>query len=358
MKISEKRKIFNPIKSSFERLTKLFADIFIPVIPVVVASGLLNAVLTLITEVFQVDINSSILLIMLANCADSAYYFLPILLAISCSKVFGCNSFLSAIPVGFLLYIESSEIFNGFDLYFTDYSYSASVLPPILIVAVYSVIEKRLNHILKPPFTGFLSPFLGIAIIVPLSVLVVGPIGYLTLQQIGIFINGLIEVSAPVTGAVLGGSWVFFVTFGLQWGAVPIMLNNLTELGYDYIRPMLAPCSFAALGVALGILLTTKKKDLKAIATASVVTIAFSGVMEQLVFEVYPNYKKTLISQCVGGTVGGFYMGLFRVKAFHYATPSIPTIPVFFGDTFVHFIIGIFLAFTISLVTMLILKAD
>ncbi len=338
-------------------IIRLFAEIFNPVIPVIVGCGLINALYIILTEVIGLN-GDSLILKILYYTSDIVYFFLPILLAISCSKVFKCDFFVSVIPVALLLFTEIFKIFENTTSYLSDIKYSNSVLPAIAVVAACALIEKMFKRLLKHDALAPFVTFFCITLSCIFAVLFLGPITVMLTSIVGSFVNSLIEFNKALTGALLGGGWTFLVTFGLHWGIVPIMVNNLAINGYDYIRTMMSPCIFSSLGVATAMLIVSKTTHLRSCALTALTTTAISGVNEQLIFGIYPYYKKPLIAQCLGGAAGGFYMGLEEVKSYRYAIPSIPTIPAFIGDTFLYFIIGISISFLVSFLVLLILKTE
>ncbi|HIF1022038.1 glucose PTS transporter subunit IIA [Enterococcus faecium] len=138
---------------------------------------------------------------------------------------------------------------------------------------------------------------------------------------------------------------------GNDWyslGVVPIMINNLAVYGYDVIRPMVAAATFASAGVALGVFLRSKDKNVKVLSLSAIVPALLGGITEPIVYGLSVKYKKPLIAQTIAGGIAGAFMGAMQTKAIVYVFPALTTLPAFLGDTFVYYLIGIALAFFLS----------
>ncbi|QDM43397.1 hypothetical protein FLT43_07665 [Paenibacillus thiaminolyticus] len=125
----------------------------------------------------------------------------------------------------------------------------------------------------------FMLPLLSLIIIVPLTVLIFGPFGIYVGDAIGAAIGFLSSKSGILTGTVMGAGWTFLTLFGLHWGVVPIMISNIGS-GGDPLTGMLAAAPFAQMGVALGIFLKAKDKNLKTLGGSTLLPGLLSGVTE------------------------------------------------------------------------------
>lgn len=188
----------------------------------------------------------------------------------------------------------------------------------------------------------------AIFIMVPLAVIVIGPIGVTLGNGLGYVINTLSAKSGLLAGLVVGAGWTYLVMMGIHWGVVPIMINNLSTLGYDVIRPMIAAATFASAGVALGVFLRSRNKETRALAASSLIPALLGGITEPIVYGLSVKYRKPLIAQTIAGGIAGAFLGMFQTKAIVYVFPALTTLPAFFGDTFMIYIIGIAMSFTLS----------
>ncbi|MCI1882677.1 MAG: glucose PTS transporter subunit IIA, partial [Sporolactobacillus sp.] len=161
--------------------------------------------------------------------------------------------------------------------------------------------------------------------------------------------------SGLLAGAIIGGGWTYLVMIGIHWGVVPIMVNNLSKYGYDTIRPMVAAATFASAGAALGVFFRAKDKGTKTLALSSLVPALLGGITEPIVYGLSVPFRRPLIAQTIAGAVAGGFMGSLQTKAIVYVFPALTTLPAFFGQTFIYYLIGITLSFVLSAVLTYIL---
>lgn len=193
---------------------------------------------------------------------------------------------------------------------------------------------------------------------VPLTIIVIGPIGVQVADIVGNLVNYLSEKNGLITGAVIGAGWTFLVMLGVHWGVVPVMINNISSYGYDVIRPMIAAATFASAGAAFGVFLKAKNKENKAYALSATIPALLGGVTEPIVYGISLKYKKPFIAQIIGGAIAGGFMGMMKTKAMVYVFPALTTLPAFLGDTFIYYIIGISLAFFVTAIITFILGIE
>src|SRR5690606_2756265 len=131
-----------------------------------------------------------------------------------------------------------------------------------------------------------------------------------------------------LTGAVLGAAWTFLTLLGLHWAVIPIAIANLA-LGPDPIIGMAAAAPFAQIGMALGVLIRTKDKDLKTLASSGILPGALAGTTEIINYGILLRYKKTMIYVAIAGAIGGAINGALGVKMAVFSLPSFLSIPAF-----------------------------
>ncbi len=196
--------------------------------------------------------------------SDALFFFFPLFLGYTAGKKFGGNPFISMVIGGALTHplmiqaFEASqapgaavEHFLGIPVTFINYS--SSVIPIILASWVCCWLERKSNALLPSSMKNFFSPAICLAVVVPLTFLVIGPVATWLSHLLA---NGyqFIYAFAPwLAGAVLGAMWQVCVIFGLHWGLVPLMINNMTVLGHDSMLPIILPAVIAQVGAVLGI---------------------------------------------------------------------------------------------------------
>lgn len=338
----------------FIRFFNTLSSIFNPIIMPLAGAGMIKALLVVLTTYNFMSADGSTYKI-LSAAGNSVFFFLPLFLAFSAARVFRANQFISLAIVAALLEPNFTALVteNGVTVDFLGIpailmGYSGTVIPAIISIYLYSKLETQLKRVIPKSLEIFLLPMVALLIMVPLTVLVVGPIGVSLGDGIGSAMNFISDRSGLLVGLIIGAGWTFLVMIGIHWGVVPIMINNLAVYGYDVIRPMVAAATFASAGVALGVFLRSKDKNVKVLSLSAIVPALLGGITEPIVYGLSVKYKKTLIAQTIAGGIAGAFMGAMQTKAIVYVFPALTTLPAFLGDTFVYYLIGIALAFFLS----------
>lgn len=340
----------NPIA----RMFNIMSSIFTPIVPLLAGSGMLKAVLVILTTYFGMSEEGSTYLI-LSAASNAVFYFFPLVLAFSAAKAFGTNPYVSFAIMGALLepkftglMKEVGDIVEFANLPIVLMGYSGTVIPAILTIWAFSYLERFLNRIIPNMIKLFAVPMLSLLIMVPLTAGVIGPIGVYLGNWIGDGIAFLSGTSGMLTGAVIGAGWTFLVMFGVHWGIVPAMLNNLSTTGFDTIRPPVANATFAQAGVAFGVFLKAKDKKLKTTAISVMMPALLAGITEPIVYGLSVKYKRPMIAAVIGGMLGGGFAGAMKTTVMAYVFPALTTLPAFMTGTFVYYIISITIAFTVT----------
>lgn len=338
------------------RFFNTLSSIFNPIIMPLAGAGMIKALLVILTT-FNLMSTKSDTYAIFSAAGNGVFYFLPLFLAISAARVFKSNQFVSLAIMAALLEPNFTNLIttNGVKVDFmgiptTLMSYSSTVIPAILAIYIFAKVEKVLKKVVPKSLEIFLLPMLGLLIMMPLTVMIIGPIGVALGNGIGEMINFISQHSGWLAGAVIGGGWTYLVMIGIHWGVVPIMINNLSTYGYDTIHPMVAAATFASSGAALGVFFRAKDKETKSLALSSLAPALLGGVTEPIIYGLSIKYKRPLIAQTIAGAIAGSFIGLMHAKAIVYVFPALTTLPANFGRTFIYYVIGIALAFVLSAV--------
>lgn len=333
------------------RFFNTLSAIFNPIIIALAGAGMLKALLVVFTTYHLLSNQDSTYKI-LAAAGNSVFYFLPLFLAISAARIFKANVFISLAIVASLLepnfvsmVVKNGTTVDFFGIPTVLMGYSGTVIPAIIAIYVYAHLEKLLKKFIAKSMEIFALSLVALIIMVPLTVLVIGPIGVMLGDGLGNAMNFISGESGLLAGLLIGGGWTFLVMMGIHWGVVPIMVNNLALHGYDTLRPMIAAATFASAGVALGVFLKSRNKETKGLALSSLLPALLGGITEPIVYGLSVKYKKPLIAQVIVGGLVGAFMGALQVKAIVYVFPALTTLPAFFGPTFIYYLIGITVAF-------------
>lgn len=323
--------------SIISKIFSAISGIFAPLLPALAGSGILRGLLILSVQLGWISDKSGTYSILFA-ASMAVFYFLPVLLAFSSARRFGASPYISALIGAALLHPDFLSLLgktgNGATTSFLGIpvvlmNYNSTVVPIILAIWAYSYLYKWLDKHIPETLKLVLIPLVSLAIMVPLTVIVIGPIGVYSGEGIANVVNWLIERSGILTGILVGGGWSVLVSFGIHWAVNPIMINNISQNGYDYICPLTFACNFAVIGTAFGVWLKAKNKNLKNFAITGVITIALSAIIEPTLFGMLVKNKKLFLAQIIAGAAGGAYLGLTKVVTNAFVFGSVTTFPAF-----------------------------
>ncbi|MET1250150.1 glucose PTS transporter subunit IIA [Sporolactobacillus sp. STCC-11] len=196
---------------------------------------------------------------------------------------------------------------------------------------------------------NFTIPLLSLLIIVPITIMVFGPLGSSLSNGIAQVYMTLYGFNKTIAGGFIGAIAQVLVVFGIHWGLFPIIFANIQKYGYDTILAVFGPSIIAQAGAAFGVMLKTKNKKIKEIASPAAL-IGFFGISETSIYGINLRFKKPFLMAIIGGGIGGAIVGASGSRAIAVAVASVPSFPVYFGKGFVGFLIGYFGAFVISAV--------
>ncbi|MBW0767401.1 PTS transporter subunit EIIC [Mammaliicoccus lentus] len=347
----------NNNESIISKVFSAISAIFAPLLPALAGSGILRGLLILAEQIGLVSKDSGTYAIL--NVASmSVFYFLPVLLAFTSARRFGASPYLSALIGAALLnpdYIAlMGDTGNGATTTFLNIpvvlmGYNATVVPIILSIWAYSYLYKFLDKKIPETLKLVVIPLISLLVMVPLTIMVIGPIGVYSGEGVASLVNWLIERSSILTGILIGGGWSILVSLGIHWAVNPIMINNVSTYGFDYIVPYTFACNFAVIGVTIGVYLKAKNKKLKNFAASGFITIALSAIIEPVLFGLLIKNKKLFLAQIIGGAVGGAYLGLMKVVTSAFVFGSVTTFPAFVSEKEMNFLNGM-IGLVISLV--------
>lgn len=339
------------------KFVDLISTIFTPLLGVMAGAGILKGLLSLVAKYQWVPVDSTTYTILNA-IADSLFYFLPMLLAITAARKFKANVFVAVTIAGALIYPSIIDLaaqqtaVTFFGIPIAMVKYTSTVIPIILAVYVMSLFEKFLNKRLHQSVKNFITPAILLLTIVPLTLMIFGPFGVYVGNGIASVMISVINLNPILAGALFAASWQILVMFGLHWGIVPVMINNIATMQKDPLKPHAAISVFAQAGATLGVMLKTKNKDFKALSGSAAITALF-GITEPAVYGVTLRLKKPFVIGVISAAVGGGIAGYAGSAGYAAGPSSILMLPAFYGpngEGFIGFIIGIIVAFTMAAV--------
>ncbi|MCO6545757.1 MAG: PTS glucose transporter subunit IIA [Gilliamella sp.] len=313
----------------FSKLIDLVSGIFIPALAILVAGGILKGLISLL-QVINIIIPETPTYNFLFAIADAPFYYLPIILGFSAVKKFGGNPYVGMAIGGALVHPNIVGMMGGalelqtefFSIPISLIPYASSVFPIILASWVYSILERAFNKILHDSFKKFISPLLSILITVPLTFAVIGPVVSMLSDLIASGIIFIYQLNPVIASMILAASWQIMVIFGVHWGLVPFSMNNLALYHEDFMLPILLPAVFAQTGAALAVMLRSKDKQFKALASSSVLSGIF-GVTEPAIYGVNLPLKKPFVIGCLSAAIGGAIVGYHHTVTYSFGMVSI-----------------------------------
>ena len=358
-------------RKTVAKVIDTITGIFTPILPAITAAGMMKAVLALLTAFKLISTDSQSYQIF-NFMADAAFYFLPIFLANSAAKKFKCNPYLAMMLGGILLHPtfvamvntakETGESLSIFGLPITLASYSSSVLPIILGVWFMSYVEPIADKISPKAIKFFTKPLITAVVSGIVILVVIGPIGYIVSDKVGLGIKTLESYASWLVPTLLGGLTPLLVMTGTHYGLIPIGINNRMTMGYDtIIYPGMLASNVSQGGAALAVAIKSKNKEIKQLASSAGIT-AVCGITEPALYGVNLRFKTPLYASMIGGAVGGLFLGLFRVSNYSGGSPGFLTLPSYIGGesmmNFVYACIGAVISVVVAFVAGLILYKD
>ena len=321
----------------FSRLMDTISGIMAPVIPAIIGAAMIKVLLTLLPMIGVLSTEGDTYNL-LSVMGDGAFFFMPVLIAISASKKFGTNMYYAASIALIMLHPNFISLMNnaheaGETIKFlnivpvTYASYAYSVIPIILAVWSLKYVERLVDKITPVVTKNFLKPMLIVLIEAPIALIILGPLGAICGNVISTLVYAIHDKLGFIAIGLVAGVYPFVVMAGMHHAFTPIKLGMIASTGFENFICIGELCSNMAQGAAsLAVAVKSKNKDFKQIAGSSAFSALFAGITEPALYGVTLRLKRPMLGACIGAAAGGLFGGFFQMKCFGIATPAIVTI--------------------------------
>ena len=320
----------------WKKILKTPGDVFVPILPAIVASGLMMGLVEAIPK-FWPAFGDTDWYSFLDLVANTAFALLPVLVAISSARVFGGNVFLGAV-IGLMMVhpalINAWTVGNyaageipTWNLWFFNVQqvgYQGHVIPVILAVLLMSKLEKGLHKIVPEMIDLFVTPLVTVLVTSFVTFTIIGPI-------FSILENYVLEgakwlASFSIGAIVMGAIYPWTVVMGLHHMYNVIEAGMIAQTGLNTWMPIASAANFAQFGACLAVALKVKNQKTKSVAFPSSLSASL-GITEPAIFGINFRFMKPFLCGMAGGAVGALFGALFGLGAPVYGVTGIPAIP-------------------------------
>ncbi|MBC7760387.1 MAG: PTS glucose transporter subunit IIA [Candidatus Saccharibacteria bacterium] len=315
-----------PKMSIVSRVIATMSAVFAPFVYILAAAGLLQGALIVISMVWPGFTETGSYEVF-SFMSWTPFTFLPILIAITASQYFKTNMLVAVLCCAAIMNptwnemaarISSGETITLFGIALSPTTYTSSVLPPLFLVWLLSYLERFLNKHLTGVGRSILVPLICLVVLVPLTLLSIGPVTSATAVGIATGYNWLSADLPILAGALIGGFWQLAVVFGIHWGITPVVLANFEQYQSDSFQAFQTAAVIAQVGAVAGVFFKTRNRELKRVAGSAAIPGLF-GITEPAIYGVTLRLKKPFLLACVAGAAGAIVIALFGSRYYAYA---------------------------------------
>lgn len=315
----------------FHRMIKTLGDVFVPIIPAIVASGLLMGLLEGLCNVFPSLADSGTYTIF-HLFSNAAFVFLPVLIAISAAKTFGGNQFLGAVIGMIMIHPDLLNAWSvagmdaagiptadaWFGLYHVNLvGYQGHVIPVVIAVWFMCFLEKKLHKIVPEIIDLFVTPLVTVLVTGYLTLTIIGPVFSALENWVLGAAQTIVTLPFGIGGLIIGGVYALTVVAGVHHMYNAIEAGMISATGLNIWMPIATAANVGQGAAALAVAVRTKNKKTKSMALPASLS-AFLGITEPAIFGVNIRYSTALIAGCIGGACGGWVASITGIGATAY----------------------------------------
>lgn len=315
--------------SLLNRVIAAMSAVFAPFVYILAGAGLLQGCLILI-NLFAPEFSQTGTYSVLSFMSWTPFTFLPVLIAVTASKHFRCNTFIALWCCLALVNPDwgsiAGKIAEGESIKFLFFNmaqttYTSSVLPPLFLVLVLSYLERFVDKHIPDVIKALATPFICTVIMVPATILIIGPISDMLANAIATGYNFLYTNVPALAAIIIGGFWQVAVIFGVHWGVTPMVMANFANNGCDSFQAVQTCAVVAQAAACFGVFLKTRSKEMKNVSLSAGLTGIF-GITEPAIYGVTLRLKKPFIAGCIAGAIGALVVAFFG--SMHYVYAGLP----------------------------------
>ena len=305
--------------------------IFAPIVFVLAAAGILQGLL-IVLHYFFPAITATGTFAVLNFMSWTPFAFLPVFIAITAARHFKCNIYIAMLCCCALINpdwaviagkIANGEIISFLGIPLAKTLYTSSVLPPIFMIWALSYLERAVKKIIPEIVTEIFTPLVCFIIMVPLTLLIIGPITSTAASSIAGGYNWLFDACPALAAGVIGGLWQVVVIFGVHWGITPVIMSNFELYGRDSFQAFQTIAVVAQMSAAMAVAFKSRNRLFKTTAWSAGITGVF-GITEPALYGVTLRLKKPFICGCIGGALGAVVASFFG--SYYYAYAGLPSL--------------------------------
>ena len=325
-------------QNMFSEILDVISGIMSPVIPAIIGAAMIKVLLTVLPMIGILS-DTSQTYQLLSVVGDGAFYFMPVLIAMSAAKKFRANPYYAVSIALILLHPNFSAMLEGvkeggetlkfFNVIPVSYAlYAYSVIPIIMSVWILPHIEKFVDKITPTITKNFLKPMLVMLIIGPIVMVAIGPLGSILGNILSSAVYFIHDKLGFIAVGLVAAIFPFIVMTGMHHAFTPIKLGVLASTGFEGFICIAEFASNMAQGAAaLAVSVKSKNKDVKQSAGSSAFSALVAGITETALYGTTLRFKKPMMGACIGAGIGGLVGGFFQMKCYGVATPALVTIP-------------------------------
>jgi PTS system beta-glucosides-specific IIC component len=333
-------------------LLEYLIGIFQPLVPAIAGAGVLKSIMLLLAMIGAIT-STDTLYTTLVGISDATFYFLPLMVAMTTANMFKTDRLVAVAAVGFLLLPATTAALKDglvlFGITVQNITYSSQVFPAILEVIFLSLLERWLNKVSPKPVRVFFVPMVALAITIPVTLLVLGPLGY----NVGVLLTDAILFMYNTFGwialAVLAAILPFMISMGMHKALLPYAVSSITTTGFESLyMPASLGHNISESGACFAVALRTKDERLRQTALSAGIS-ALMGITEPALYGVTLQHKRAMTGVVISGAVSGALIGLLGVKAFVAVGPGLASMTMYVDAANPQNLVNAFIGFAVAL---------